>query len=127
LIDDYLLELIPAIRFNLFFVPQKRISPEAYGLSGLFPIRHNLLSFISLSIISSSIISSSITSSTYLIKGIVSGYLYFSPFDVFIDAYIIRKNSTIFKLIKRITAVIPTTKTPVMFSKFKLLITKSLS
>jgi hypothetical protein len=60
----------------------------------------------------------------YFINGIVIGYLNNSPLDVLIAAYMIKKNSAIFKHPKIITVIIPTVNKPMPLSKLKLLITK---
>jgi hypothetical protein len=58
-------------------------------------------------------------------KGIVKGYLYFSPFDAFIEAYMIKKNSATLIQKNKKTAISPIVIIPILSPKVKSLKTKS--
>ena len=55
----------------------------------------------------------------------VSGYLYFSPFEAFMEAFMMRKNSAIFNPKKIKTETSPIVMIPILSPKVKSLKTKS--
>ena len=61
----------------------------------------------------------------YFIKGIVNGYLKLSPFEVFTEAWMIKKNSATFKNTNNTTAMIPKVSIPGCSPRLKLSKTKS--